>query len=231
MSLQDAQRSTHRTVARASHADTVVHQFCQVRLPQSFKKQSNAACSAVHVVMANRMLSLSHHSRLEIEKETGNGSSQRSLHRLCHNSGRSLQRATPSSSSAFHQKRLRLTSEAPQVLPGFKFARMLRSWLCYDEQNVSSLRKIVRAIEHSRYVLMTLRHGRLFAEQLTPSLLPHCEFLVVCYSQKVLKSSVAAQEEIVRTQRLPLLSTLLALLISASESWPRRCTIDVDFGP
>ena len=133
MSLQDAYRSTHRTSChQGTHADDVVNQFHQVRLPQSSKKLSkvpNRACSTLHVVMANRKLSLSHNSRLEIETEIGSRSSQRNLaHQKClndlrclrHGSGRSLHRATQSPP-------YRLPSE--EVPSSFKFVSMLRSWL------------------------------------------------------------------------------------------------------
>ena len=66
------------------------------------------------------------------------GSSQRSLtwlkcwndfRGLRHDSGRSLQRATQSSSSDFHQK-------CGSLLRLHQFASMLRNWLFYDAQNV-----------------------------------------------------------------------------------------------
>ena len=69
----------------------------------------------------------------------------------------------------------------------------------------------LRAIELSRYVLVALRHGAKFRGEarLVVFLLPRCGFPVVCYSQRVFnmfKSSVTAQEELVRTQRLPFAS-------------------------
>ena len=102
----------------------------------------------------------------------------KSLNVYCrrHDSGCSLLRATPSPASAFHQKWL--TPQAPQVPPGFKFTSTLCSWLCSDRQNVSSLRKIaIAAGHHFRYVLMTLRDRRLFAEQPILLLLPPGGFL------------------------------------------------------
>ena len=71
----------------------------------------------------------------------------------------------------------------------------------------------LRAIEHSSYVLVAPRHGAKFRGEarLALFLLSCCEFPVVCYSQRVFnmfKRSVTrtAQEELVRTQRLPLQS-------------------------
>ena len=70
----------------------------------------------------------------------------------------------------------------------------------------------LRATEHSPCVLLALRHGAKFhgEARLALFLLPRCGFPVVCYSQRVFdmfKSSVTAQEELNRTQRLPLQST------------------------
>ena len=69
----------------------------------------------------------------------------------------------------------------------------------------------LRAIEHSRYVLVALRHGAKFRGEARPAVFfrLRCGFPVVCYSQRVFnmfKSSVTAQEELVRTQRLPFAS-------------------------
>ena len=93
----------------------------------------------------------------------------------------------------------RLTSQAPQVTPGFQASSTLRSWLCTstDAQSagpvlVSSLRKVVigcgpwSQIDHSRYVLVALRHGAKFRGEarLVLFLLPRCGFPDVCYSQQ-----------------------------------------------
>ena len=102
----------------------------------------------------------------------------------------------------------RLTSQAPQVPPGFQARGTLRSWLCTDAQRVSSLRMVVIVAGHRapRYVLVALRHGANFRGEarLAVFLLPRCGFPVVCYSQRVsnmFKSSVTAQEELVRTRK------------------------------
>ena len=65
---------------------------------------------------------------------------------------------------------------------------------------------IVAGHRAPRYVLVALRHGAKFRGEarLPVFLLPRCGFPVVCYSQRVFnmfKSSVIAQEELVRTRK------------------------------
>ena len=65
---------------------------------------------------------------------------------------------------------------------------------------------IVAGHRAPRYVLVALRHGAKFRGEarLAVFLLPRCGFPVVCYSQRVFnmfKSSVTAQEELVRTRK------------------------------
>ena len=65
---------------------------------------------------------------------------------------------------------------------------------------------IVAGHRAPRYVLVALRHGAKFRGEarLAVFLLPRCGFPVVCYSQRgfnMFKSSVAAQEELVRTRK------------------------------
>ena len=66
------------------------------------------------------------------------------------------------------------------------------------------------AIDHSRYVLVALRHGAKFRGEarLVLFLLPRCGFPVVCYSQQFSRalSQNKKTEELVRTERLPLQS-------------------------
>ena len=65
---------------------------------------------------------------------------------------------------------------------------------------------IVAGHRAPRYVLVALRHGAKFRGEarLAVFLIPRCGFAVVCYSQRVFnmfKSSVTAQEELVRTRK------------------------------
>ena len=66
------------------------------------------------------------------------------------------------------------------------------------------------AIDHSRYVLVALRHGAKFRGEarLVLFLLPRCGFPVVRYSQQFSRalSQNKKTEELVRTERLPLQS-------------------------
>ena len=94
------------------------------------------------------------------------------------------------------------------------------------------------AIDHSRYVLVALRHGAKFRGEarLVLFLLPRCGFPVVCYSQQFSRalSQNKKTEELVRTERLPLQSircstcrSIYALLASRSRlcrPGPGRCT-------
>ena len=76
---------------------------------------------------------------------------------------------------------------------------------------------------------MTLRNERLFAEQQTLFLLPHGEFSFRLLVSKVLKSSVAELEKIVRTQKLPLTIDTASLSHLHQRKLPRFWATDLDF--
>ena len=86
------------------------------------------------------------------------------------------------------------------------------------------------AIDHSRYVLVALRHGAKFRGEarLVLFLLPRCGFPVVCYSQQFSRalSQNKKTEELVRTERLPLQSircTCISIDLRAAASRSRLC--------
>ena len=142
---------------RASHADDVVHQLRSIRLPRSSEQQSKLRTQRrSHCYGRYRVVALRKYSLLEllVEEEVGSGSpsvvwpNPKCLLYFCRDSGHSPQWATQSPSSAFHQKWQRLTSQAPQVPPGFQVRRQASQLAPSDAQSLSSLRKIVIVAGH-----------------------------------------------------------------------------------
>ena len=213
-SLQDAHRSIHRTVAiTAPHVGDVAHTFRQVRLPLQEAIQRGLAALFV-LSWPIESCHFLHNSRSREREEIGSGSSERSL-------------APPEvpgwSLHCFHQDSGRLCcmlAKAPQTelelllllaksvisLPsevasthfsgssGFAAGSALtRRTFLFWERSWS-----LRAIEHSPCVLVSLLYGTSdFSQSSWRSFFFHAASFM---SSVILKSSVAAQEELVRTQ-------------------------------
>ena len=106
-------------------------------------------------------------------------------------------------------------------------------YYCVFPAKGRDLLRAMIAIDHSRYVLVALRHGAKIRGEarLVLVLLPRCGFPVVCYSQQFSRalSQNKKTEELVRTERLPLQSirctcrSIYALLPLLSASRSRLC--------